>query len=95
MVLSLSEISVRARSGEVLGWGKPQEVENDAANRASEIVFSDTNSCQGECLLDQGESMPRAAAEVLLEALKRKAPGMLFGAFRRTPWDDRREPYHG
>jgi hypothetical protein len=33
--------------GEALGWGKPQKVENDAATRASEIVFSDTNGCQG------------------------------------------------
>jgi hypothetical protein len=51
MVLSLSEISGRVRSGKVLGWGKPQEVENDAANRASEIVFSDTNGCQGRKVL--------------------------------------------
>jgi len=58
--------------GEALGWGKPQKVENDAATRASEIVFSDTNGCQGgQFFLYQGpESMRLVAVEILLEALR-------------------------
>jgi hypothetical protein len=58
--------------GEVLGWGKPQKVENDAATRASEIVFSDINGCQGgQFFLYQGpESMRLVAVEILLEALR-------------------------